>query len=200
MKDTKYRLKKDTPFYKKGTEFCEDWNHKGELLNDDCIVVADLNELDNPDEWFEPVSDEWPQKDAPFWSISADGSSFQDIWLNLHIDSARMAIGNAFKTKEAADRFVDYLKATAVVRQDKGVIDLQGIREEYEATPENKYDEFCVYTVAFNLYLRKLVVIDADEYVSANAIWFDTMEHAQASLDKHQDEWKTIANYDWSRE
>lgn len=58
MKDTKYRLKKDTPFYKKGTEFCENWNHKGELLNDDCIVVADLNELDNPDEWFEEVKEE----------------------------------------------------------------------------------------------------------------------------------------------
>lgn len=64
MKDTKYRLKKDTPFYKKGTEFCEDWFHKGVLLNDDCNAVANLNELNNPDEWFEEVKEEpeWVRK------------------------------------------------------------------------------------------------------------------------------------------
>ena len=60
---TKYRLKKDTPFYKKGTEFCEDWFHKGVLLDDYCSVVANLNELDNPDEWFEEVKEPtWVRK------------------------------------------------------------------------------------------------------------------------------------------
>lgn len=60
---TKYILKKDTPFYKKGTEFCEDWFHKGVLLNDDCNAVASLNELDNPDEWFEEVKEStWMRK------------------------------------------------------------------------------------------------------------------------------------------
>ena len=33
-----------------------------------------------------------------------------------------------------------------------------------------------------------------------NAILFDNETHAQASLDNHPEEWKTIANYDWSRE
>lgn len=189
MKDTKYRLKKDTPFYKKGTEFCENWNHKGELLNDDCIVVADLNELDNPDEWFEPVSDEWPQKDAPFWSISADGSSFQDTWLNHPIDRARMAIGNVFKTKEAADRFAEYLKAMATVRQDEGVL-----------TPEQVVKDGYVYYICDNNKFGPLVYGSHVDCVSVNTILFDTKEHAQASRDKHHDEWKIIANYDWSRE
>lgn len=54
---TKYVLKKDTPFYKKGTEFSEDLMHGGVILNDDCHAVANLNELDNPDEWFDMVED-----------------------------------------------------------------------------------------------------------------------------------------------
>ena len=69
---TKYRLKKDTPFYKKGTEFCEDWNCKGVLLNDSCIVVGSLNGLDNPDEWFEEVKEPtWVRKQIKRVDITA---------------------------------------------------------------------------------------------------------------------------------
>ena len=48
---TEYVLKKDTPFYRKGTKFSEDSLHTGVILNDDCLPVANLNKLDNPDEW-----------------------------------------------------------------------------------------------------------------------------------------------------
>lgn len=147
----------------------------------------------------EKVDDEWPQAGDAFWSISSDAISYEHDWRNYAEDRRKKAIGNVFKTRGAADRFIDYLKAITVVRQDEGVIDFQGIGEKYGAD-DNKYDDFCVYTVAFSLYLRKLVVIDSDEYISANAIWFEDKECAQASLDKHQDEWKTITNYDWSRE
>jgi len=61
---TKYRLKKDTPFYKKGTEFSEDLLHRGVILNDDCLPVANLNELDNPGEWFDMVDDKQCSDDA----------------------------------------------------------------------------------------------------------------------------------------
>lgn len=140
-----------------------------------------------------------PRFNETYYFVDGSGRVNAEPWLNDKLDDIRYSVGNVFKTKEAADRFASYLKAVARVRQDEGVIDLQGICEEYE-TEDNKYDDFCVYTVAFDLYLRKLVVTDADEYISANAIWFDAEEHAQASLDKHPDEWKIIANYDWSRE
>ena len=142
-----------------------------------------------------------PKNGVDYYYVRDDGVVVsRDGFLSLsNDDDKRFSIGNCFKTKAAAERYRDYLKAVATVRQDEGVIDLQGICEEYE-TEDNKYDDFSVYTVAFDLYLRKLVVIDADEYISANAIWLDAKEHAQASLDKHPDEWKIIANYDWSRE
>ena len=140
-----------------------------------------------------------PEHDEEYFYIGHDGLVYSCPWGNDSIDNGRLKLGLVFKTEEACMRCCEYLKAIATVRQDEGVIELQGICEEYE-TEDNKYDEFSVYTVAFDLYLRKLVVIDADEYISANAIWFDTEEHAQSSLDKHPDEWKTIVNYDWGRQ
>ena len=141
-----------------------------------------------------------PKYNEEYFYIGHDGSVHPCLWANDPLDNGRLKLGFVFKTEEATARYGNYLKAVATVRQDEGVIDLQGIGEEYETTPENKYNDFSVYTVAFDLYLRKLVVIDADEYISANAIWFDTEEHAQSSLDNHPDEWKRIVNYDWGRE
>lgn len=54
---TEYVLKKDTPFYKKGSKFSEDLLHRGVILNDDCLPVANLNELENQGEWFDMVDD-----------------------------------------------------------------------------------------------------------------------------------------------
>ena len=82
---TKYRLKKDTPFYKKGTEFCEDWNCKGVLLDDYCSVVANLNELDNPDEWFEEVKEpKWVRKQIK--QVLFDDNQLTDnesVWVKM---------------------------------------------------------------------------------------------------------------------
>lgn len=147
----------------------------------------------------EKVDDEWPMVGEKYYIVGAGGAVLRVVWRGDSTDKDCQAIGNIFKTEEATKRCSDYLKAIATVRQDEGVIDLQGIGEEYE-TEDNKYNDFSVYTVAFNLYLRKLVVIDADEYISANAIWFEDEEYAQSSLDNHPDEWKTIVNYDWGRE
>lgn len=38
---TKYVLKKDTPFYKEGTEFSEDLMHKGVILDAGCMVAKE---------------------------------------------------------------------------------------------------------------------------------------------------------------
>ena len=143
-----------------------------------------------------------PKRGDKYWYIGLDNFVHLGTWENSVADNGMLKLGLIFKTEKAGVYCRDYLEAVVTVKQDEGVIDLQGIGEKYETTPESKYNDndFSVYTVAFDLYLRKLVVIDADEYISANAIWFDTREHAQASRDKHPDEWKIIANYDWSRE
>lgn len=199
------RLKKDTPDHRAGERFV--------LMSNNGIYEIDAGEDDhsvfhggdikNFDEWFEEVKESgwWkPQDNEKYFFVNSWGAVLTiDTWDHSTLNCGRLSIGNCFKTQEAAERYRDYLKAIATVRQDEGVIDLQGICEEYE-TESNKYNDFSVYTVAFDLYLRRLVVTDADEYISANAIWFEDEEYAQSSLDNHPDEWKTIVNYDWGRE
>lgn len=146
----------------------------------------------------EKVDDEWPQVGDAFWSISSDAISYEHDWHNYAENRRKKAIGNVFKTRKAADRFIDYLKAITVVRQDEGVIDLQTVRERCEAGSED--DDFCAYTIAYGLYTRRLTIMGFVDCISASATWFDTEEHAEASIDKHPDEWRTILNYDWGKE
>ena len=188
---TKYILKKDTPFYKKGTEFCEDWFLKGALLDDYCSVVANLNELDNPDEWFEEVKSGWwkPKFDEKYYFVDGSGKVDAEPWLNDELDDIRYSMGNVFKTKEAAERWRDYLKAIATVRQDEGVL-----------TPEQATKNGYIYYICVHNEFGLVVHGANADYVSVNTVLFDTREHAQASRDKHPSEWKIIANYDWSRE
>ena len=196
---TKYRLKKDTPFYKKGTEFSEDLCHKGELLNDDCLPVANLNELDNPDEWFEEVKESgwWkPKFDEKYYFSNNFGEPGVAPWLNDELDKARYSMGDVFKTREAAERYRDYLRAVATVRQDEGVLTPEEVMRT--AGGGNIIGEIVVNHGVWNLKACMLNTLAM--FPSVGVIYFDTYQHAQASLDKHPDEWKTIANYDWSRE
>lgn len=139
-----------------------------------------------------------PQQGDIYWAINSyDATSYKQTWHNYPIERARMTIGNVFKTKEAADRFIDYLKAITTIHQDKGVL-----------TPEQVYIEAKDNGEAYHVgYIGKqngekvLCVCRDDLYYwpPVGGTLFDTEKHAQASLDKHPNEWKTITNYDWSK-
>lgn len=117
-------------------------------------------------------------------------------WNDCLWDKNLYAMGDVFKTNGATERYCDYLKAVATVRQDEGVIDLQRAFDRRESVSS---DDFSIYTIAYSFYPRQLVVVGSFDCMSANAVWFDTIDHAQSSLDNHPGEWKTIANYDWGR-
>lgn len=188
----KIRLKKDTPDHRAGELFV--------LMSNNGIYEIDAGEDDpsvfyggdikNFDEWFEEVSDKWPQKDDAFWSISSDGTSFLDSWHNYTDGRRKMAIGNVFKTREAADRFVDYLKAITTVRQDEGVLMPEKVRETLNQGGT-------VYTVGTN---ATALSVNHFYNASAGAVYFDTLYNANTSIGNHLDEWTIITNYDWSRE
>lgn len=198
---TKYRLKKDTPDHRAGELFV--------LMSNNGIYEIDAGEDDpavfyggdikNFDEWFEEVKESgwWkPNYGDKYYTIRSNGECEPYFWREDIRDKCFQAIGNVFKTKEAAERYRDYLEAVATVRQDEGVIDLQRAFDRRESVSS---DDFSIYTIAHNFYPRQLVVVGSLDCMSANAIWFDTEEHAQSSLDNHPDEWKTITNYDWSK-
>lgn len=187
----KYRLKKDLPICKKGETFTADKEGLSLMLDDSTkILTLQIDEIEDFADWFEEVPDEWPQKDDAFWSISSDGTSFLASWNNYTDDRRKMAIGNVFKTREAADRFAKYLKAITAVRQDEGVLTPEKVRETL-----NQYGT--VYTVGTN---ATALSVKHFYNASAGAVYFDTLYNANTSIGNHPDEWEIITNYDWSRE
>ena len=188
----KYRLKKDTPAFRSGYIFETDPKDDGILLDKEGVSAFYENEVEHFDEWFEEVKESgwWkPKSDEKYYFLSNVGEVIDEPWLGNWADKFRYLVGNCFKTKEAAERYMNYLKAITTVRQAEGVL-----------TPEQAMKGSYVYCIYDNNEFGPVV----HEYYAAcmpvNTVLFDTKEHAQDSRDKHRDEWKTIANYDWSKE
>ena len=162
---------------------------------------------DEVEEWFQWLIDNgfaeevkesgwWkPKLDDIYYVVYPDGLIASCTWDGCPVDENRFFNGAIFKTEEAAERWRDYLKANATVRQDEGVM----TPKEVESAERSNGDVWCIsYTLDRGLfvYTCRLDVVPT----RVGTIYFDTSEHAQASLDNHPDEWKIIANYDWSRE
>ena len=136
-----------------------------------------------------------PKLDDIYYVVYPDGLIASCTWDGCPVDENRFFNGAIFKTEEAAERWRDYLKANATVRQDEGVM----TPKEVESAERSNGDVWCIsYTLDRGLfaYTCRLDVVPT----RVGTIYFNSPEHAQASLDKHPDEWKIIANYDWSRE
>lgn len=199
---TRYRLKKDLPILKTGAIFeLRDEDGYKWLSNNDTDAAYEIDSIDDFDEWFEEIKESgwWkPKQDDPFWSISSDALVYEHSWNNYAEDRRKMVIGNCFKTREAAVRYCDYLEAIATVRQDEGVLTPEQINE----LGRNNGETYHIGCIGKQNGEEVLCVCEMDLYIwpPVGVILFDTQKHAEASRDKHPDEWKTIANYDWSRE
>lgn len=134
-----------------------------------------------------------PKHKEKYYFVDGSGKVDAESWLNDELDEYRYSVGECFKTEKAAEAWRGYRIARATVSRDKGVLTPEQIRDNY-------LGEF-VHYVVFNLDGQLETSWDClDDYATPGTIYFDTMQHAQDSLDKHPGEWKIIANYDWSRE
>lgn len=112
------------------------------------------------------------------------------IWEDDEDDESRYLIGNVFKTEESAQRFVDYLEAVETVRHDEGFMKI---------SRKIDHDTYG-YAISHSDWNKSLIAEKVESINHAGQFYFDTSEHAEASLDKHRDKWRTILNYDWSKE
>ena len=133
--------------------------------------------------WWKPGNGE------NYYFIDGDGTILYDKYKDTFYNKHRVSVGNCFKTYFAADKCRDYWEAIATVCQDEGVL-----------TPGQAAKNGYIYYICTHNEFGLVVHGFNADYVSVNTVLFDTREHAQASRDNHQDEWKIIANYDWSRE
>lgn len=136
----------------------------------------------------EKVEKKWPTYDDQHWYVDRAGDVMSNRWTCDSFDDRLKAIGNVFKTEESAQRFIDYLKAVETVRHDEGFM-----------KPSRKINYSpCGYGV-YRGFGKSIIAEVSDTTVSAGEFYFDTHEHAKASVEAHQPEWQTILNYDWSK-
>lgn len=139
-----------------------------------------------------------PKFGEAYFFLNSTGKINTEPWLSYKSDEYRYSMGECFKTEKAAEAWRGYRIAITTVRQDEGVLTPEQIKElEGKAG-----DVYCVpYTSEQNEELLRSCTIDfGATWAPVGSILFDTEEHADASRKKHQEEWQTILNYDWSRE
>ena len=124
-----------------------------------------------------------PRFDETYYFVDGSGKVCIEPWLNDELDEYRYSVGECFKTEKAAEAWRDYRMARATVSRDEGF--MKG----------TAYDG--VYSIFMGETLR---VDDYPVRVYANTLYFDTREHAIASLQNHTKEWEVITSYDWSLE
>lgn len=131
-----------------------------------------------------------PNRGDSYYFINGAGVITSTVWMDNSQDGVRYLMGNYFRTTEAAKRYGKYLQAVTTVRQDEGVLTPDDVRKTLAR-------DGTVYTIGIN---RTMLSVNRFYNTSAGAIYFDTGYNAKTSLNEHQDEWKIIVNYDWSRE
>lgn len=184
----RYKLKKDTPAFKAGTEcYIEEAGNIVPCRGISYTIVHKDQLEKNPNiltDWFEEIeeSTRWkPEMGQKYYYLGNDGFVYYDTWANgSPVDNGRFEIGNCFQTEEEAERAVEYLKALAVVRGD-ATSEFVKYNDNWFIgyDPEHKsIDAFC------------------NPYTARNGIfglpYFATEEDAQRSIGLHKNEWLTI--------
>ena len=139
-----------------------------------------------------------PKRGDKYWYIGLDNFVHLGTWENSVADNGMLKLGLIFKTEKAGVYCRDYLEAVVTVKQDEGVL----TPEEVYMRAKDNGEAYHIACTGKQNGTDELSVCEMDLYFwpPVGVMLFDTDEHAQASLDKHPDEWKIIANYDWSKE
>lgn len=191
----KYKLLKDLPFAKAGDilslersqeygyfKLCKDRSNPRSIELYEGIVEGFI---DNFDEWFEEI-----KEPKIYFTIDIYKSKFKEIntnyysgWSALEVKNIK-DLGLLFKTKEEIDKFIAYLKAKAIIKQDT-----KGFKPNWNNEGEKKFFG------SWN-FQRKEVYWDYEYINKYVEIYFKTNEDIEESFEKHPNEWKTYLTYE----
>ena len=114
----RYKLKKDTPAFKAGTEcYIEEAGNMVPCRGISYTIVHKYQLEKNPNiltDWFEEIreSTRWkPEMGCKYYFLDSNGFVYNNIWADDSVDYGRFEIGNCFQTKEEAEKAVEKLKA-----------------------------------------------------------------------------------------
>lgn len=191
----RYKLLKDLPFAKVGDilslersqecgyfKLCKDRSNPRSIELYEGIVEGFI---DNFDEWFEEI-----KEPKIFFTIDIYKSKFKEIntdyysgWSALEVKNIK-DLGLLFKTKEEIDKFIAYLKAKAIIKQDT-----KGFKPNWNNEGEKKFFG------SWN-FQRKEVYWNYEYINKYVEIYFKTNEDIEESFEKHSEEWKTYLTYE----
>lgn len=191
----KYRLKKNLPCAKAGEIFREDYDK-----NDDNIVYMYqesygikqhkicLEDIDNFDEWFEEV-----EEPKQYFSINLLKATVEEIINTHHSEWAienMKSIGMLFESRSQAEKYLEYLKAKAIIKQDTN-----GFKPNWNDTKQIKYS--CSYDEdRFTGYGCVKPVIEKTSTKMGALIYFKSEEDIKKSLKKHPKKWSAYLTYE----
>ena len=183
----RYKLKKDTPAFKAGTEcYIEEAGNMVPCRGISYTIVHKDQLEKNPNiltDWFEEIEEQtrWkPEADQEYYCVNSVGSVTYDEWIDWDADHDRFEIGNCFQTKEEAEQVVEYLKALSVVRGDATSKFTKGEdnwRVYYSASTDCLYPDYDCFSIDNGVF---------------GLPYFATEEDAERSIEQHKNEWLTI--------
>ena len=196
----KYKLLKNMPFAKAGEELYLKFSEDSEFFlvykGTDKAYTAELNPefIDNFDEWFEEVEALKVPDEFYIVAVYADkngiiahkiskedpmcGSVHESLFLN------HSSIGIAFETKEEAEKYIKYLKAKAIIKQDT-----KGFKPDWSDDEQPKHYGYCHAE-------SKRLWRDVEYTEKRSTIYFRSIKDIEESLENHPEEWKTYLTYE----
>ena len=184
----KYRLLKDLPTIEAGRIFEETKGSLGGTLlyaTGFCSdFTIDKDGIENFDEWFEEVK----EPEQIYYVDNLGGyvskleerqiTSFPALIANLK------SIGNYFETREEAEKYLRYLKAKEVIKQDT-----KGFKPDWNDENDRKYCGFWDIT-------KKEFEYMCINTLQSDSIYFNIADDIVESFEKHPEEWKTYLTYE----
>lgn len=190
-----YKLLKDLPFAKAGDilslersqeygyfKLCKDRSNPRSIELYEGIVEGFI---DNFDEWFEEI-----KEPKIFFTIDIYKSKFKEIntdyysgWSALEVKNIK-DLGLLFKTVEKTKKYLKYLKAKEIIKQDT-----KGFKPNWNNEGEKKFFG------SWN-FQRKEVYWNYEYINKYVEIYFKTNEDIEESFEKHSEEWKTYLTYE----
>lgn len=202
----RYKLLKNLPFAKAGTIFrrisfkSKDGLSDYDYLETNILLEGNQDEtvfsiernyfINNFDEWFEEIKE--PEQ---IYYVDSLGGYVSKIEKNRSaIFPTRIAnlksIGNCFETEEEAEKYLEYLKAKAIIKQDA-----KGAHFDWTDTSRVKY--YGVWNCQPDI-LNKQLGLEYRRIVTdrASTIYFNSKEDIKESFKKHPNEWKAYLAYE----
>lgn len=179
----RYKLLKDLPFAKAGETFSL---HRGGIK--DCITLFKGNEEVYTIKVGENVSEmfnEWFEEIREYFYIDSKGDiEYSKNEWNEDVVEDHKLIGNYFETKEEAEKYLKYLKAKVIIKQDT-----KGFKPDWKDIAEDKYYGFWDSSAKKLDWIRISILQD-------DRIYFETKNDIKESFEKHPEEWKTYLTYE----